>query len=349
MGKIASSAEDLLNRLGVLSSQLTSAPDSDQGYFEKPLQIIHEALGFHVSVLYKISNAIEDDLILEVLTVFNPEHVRPDLVEGAKISLKIDNPAREFVNEVLAFKNRNVSSINIPGWGCDIVGAIHVPDSFGHGYLLAGDYFGHEADTQAYEVRAFEIMCNLLSSVLMRTQFEKLASFDSLTGLFNSRAIREELEKVFQRHLRKKDGMGAVVLADIDFFKKINDQYGHIQGDSVLQEVGRILGAAIRKHIDVGGRYGGEEFLLLYEGSEPNQVLAIVERLRQTIDDHKFVKIAPNGSALEGEFLHVTMSFGVALLENQSKDTSKEILSRADKALYKSKASGRNQVTLYEP
>jgi diguanylate cyclase (GGDEF)-like protein len=348
MGKVIVSAECLLNQLGELSYHLTNAPHQDQSYFEKPLQIINEALGFHISVLYKITNVIENDLILEVMTVCNPEHIRPDLVEGTKICLDVDYPRLEFTNEVMAFKNRNVSAINIPGWGCDIVGSIYMPENLGHGYLLAGDFFGDESDVREHEVRVCEIMCNMLSSVLMKTQFEKLASYDELTGLLNSRAIRDELEKAFQRQKRKKTRLGAVVLADIDFFKKINDQYGHIQGDSVLQEVGCILEAAIRKHLDVAGRYGGEEFLLIYEDSEKDRVLNIVERLRQTIEDHKFKKIGPNGSPLEGECLHVTMSFGIALLDDQSIDNSKEILSKADAALYQSKANGRNRVTLGE-
>ncbi|MDQ1363583.1 MAG: hypothetical protein QG652_1444 [Pseudomonadota bacterium] len=231
MVKVINSAEFLLNQLGELSYHLTNVPHKDQSYFEKPLQIINEALGFHISVLYKITNVIENDLILEVMTVCNPEHIRPDLVEGTKICLEVDNPRVEFTNEVSAFKNRNVSAINIPGWGCDIVGSIYMPENLGHGYLLAGDFFGNESGVREHEVRVCEIMCNMLSSVLMKTQFEKLASYDGLTSLLNSRAIRVELEKAFQRQKRKTIWLGAVVLADIDFFKKINDNYGHIQGD----------------------------------------------------------------------------------------------------------------------
>lgn len=348
MGKVINSVEYLLNQLGELSFHLTNIPHQDQSYFEKPLQIINNAMGFHIGVLYKITNVIENDLILEVMAVCNPQHIRPDLMEGAKICLDVDKPRLEFTNEVMAFKNRNVSAINIPGWGCDIVGSIYIPENLGYGYLLAGDFFGDESDIQEYEVRTCEIMCNLLSSVLMKTQFERLANYDGLTGLLSSRAIRDELEKAFQRQKRKKTCLGAVALADIDFFKKINDQYGHIQGDSVLQEIGSLFKAMIRKHLDIAGRYGGEEFLLIYEDSEKDQVLNILERLRQSIEQHKFKKIGPNGSPLEGEYLNVTMSFGLALLSDPSIENSIEILSMADAALYRSKESGRNRVTLSE-
>lgn len=346
MGKIINSAEYLLNQLGELSYHLTSVAHQDQSYFEKPLEIINKALGFHIGVLYKITNVIENDLILEVITVCNPDCIRPDLVPGAKLCLDMDNPPVAFTNEVMAYRNRNVSAVNVPGWGCDIVGSIYLPENLGYGYLLAGDFFGDESGTQEHEVRVCEIMCNMLSSVLMKTQFEKLANYDGLTGLLNSRAIRDEFEKSFQRQKRKKTGSGAVVLADIDFFKKINDAYGHIQGDSVLQEVGLLFAAIIRKHLDVAGRYGGEEFLLIYEDTETDQVLSIVERLRLTIAEHQFIKIGPGGSPLTGEYLQVTMSFGVALLDDLHCKNSREILSRADAALYRSKADGRNRVTL---
>jgi diguanylate cyclase (GGDEF)-like protein len=349
MAKITHSAEHLLDHLGALSQELTSKPLEGRSHFDKPLQIVNEVMGFHVSVLYKIANVIESDLILEVVAVCNPEHQRPDLMEGAKICLNIHQPPLEFTNEVQAFRQKTVSAINVPGWGCDIVGSIYMPESLGHGYLLAGDFFGDESDIQTYEIRACEVMCNMLSAVLMKTQFEKLASYDGLTGLLNSRAVREELEKSFQRQKRKNSGVGAVVLGDIDFFKKINDQYGHIQGDSVLQEMGSLFDAATRKHLDVAGRYGGEEFLLIYEDSSKEQVMGIVERLRQSIENHHFKKIGPNGSPLPGEHLQVTMSFGIAPLQCQGVQSSQEILAMADVALYRSKEQGRNRVTLAEP
>lgn len=341
MKKIASSAEALLDQLGELSCYLGNITSQDHRCFDRPLQIINQAMGFHISVLYKISNVIENDLILEVMSVCNPEHIRPDLAEGAKICLNIAHPPAEFSNEVMAYKRGGVSASNVPGWGCDMVGSIYLPENLGRGYLLAGDFFGDESDICEHEIRVCEIMCNMLSSALMRTRFEQLASYDGLTGLLNSRAIREALEKTFQRHRRKMNAPGAVVLADIDFFKKINDEYGHIQGDSVLQEVGEIFDTAMRKHLDLAGRYGGEEFLLIYEDTEAEQVASIIERLRLCIDKHRFARVGA-----EGEFLHVTMSFGIAPLGGQLMKNSREILSMADAALYRSKACGRNRVTL---
>lgn len=346
MSKHSPSAAYLLDKLGELSVHLSQIPHGDYRYFEKPLEIINQALGFHIGVLYKICNVVENDLILEVVSVCNPEHIRPDLAEGSKLCLDMNDPPVEFINEIKAFQQRSVSALNVPGWGCDMVGAVYLPENLGLGYLLGGDFFGDESDVQAHEIRMCEIMCNLLSAVLMKAQFEQLASYDGLTGLLNSRAIREELEKAFQRHKRKKHRSGAVVLADIDFFKKINDLHGHLQGDSVLQEVGSLLNTATRRHLDVVGRYGGEEFLLIYEETEIEQVQGIVERLRETVAAHAFARINADGRVLADESLTVTMSFGIAPLGDGTPENCREVLARADAALYQSKRAGRNRLTL---
>ncbi len=347
MSKVKHTPESLLKQLGELSYQLTYLNDNDneQHYFETPLKIINESLGFHISVLYKISNVIDDDLILEVIALYSSDqYCRPDLKLGKKICLNTNHPPPQFINEVYAYRNQNTSAINVPGCGCDIVGTIYMPENLGWGYLLAGDFLGDESNTQDYEVRICEIMCNLLSSVLMKKQFEKLAQVDGLTGLLNSRTIREELEKMFYRQQRKHQPSGAIVLADIDYFKKINDRYGHLQGDSVLQEVGQLIQFNTRKHVDMAGRYGGEEFLLIYENTDPIEVYHTVERLRQRIAKHTF-KVT-DSALTTAPSLNVTLSFGLAFLNDPEMENSAVLLQLADEALYRSKTNGRNQITV---
>lgn len=347
MGKSHNSPEYLLEQLGELSSYLASLNESNRDCFEKPLEIMQRALGFDMSVLYKIDNLVENDLILEVLRVLDPPGVRPDLEEGTKISIDIANPEKKFINEVNAFKNHHISNINIPEIGCDLVGFIFTPESFGGGFLFGGDYIGIESAIQEYEVRVCEVMCNLLSSVIMKTQFEQLAEYDSLTGVHNSRAIREELKKIFKRFQRKKDSTMSIALADIDFFKKINDHYGHIQGDSVLEEIGNIISSAMRADFDIAGRYGGEEFLLIFEDTDEKTTFNVIERLRERISAHKFKRIGSNGLPIPKKYINLTISFGISYISSkQIVKNSKELLYLADSALYKSKTRGRNCVTL---
>jgi diguanylate cyclase (GGDEF)-like protein len=123
------------------------------------------------------------------------------------------------------------------------------------------------------------------------------------------------------------------VIADLDFFKKINDQYGHPIGDIVLKEVAKLMMASTRKG-DFIGRYGGEEFVVLLPNTPSSGAISFCEKLRQKIE-------AMTIKTDKGD-IKVTMSLGVAQLMEEDK-TSSAWLVRADEALYKAKASGRNQ------
>lgn len=350
MDKIETDAKDILNKLGDFSSYLTTinaSTDLDD-CFSFPLEIMRQTMAFDVSVLYKISNVVDNRLIVEVQRVIDPEDYRSDLREGEKLIVDIDDPDPIFINEVRAYKYHKISSINVPNEGCDMVGYIYLPEGLGGGYLFGGDYCGQESGVRDYEASVCEIMCNLLGTTLIKTQFEQLAIYDSLTGLRNSRAIKEEVQRICRRFERKAQSVASLVLCDIDHFKKVNDTYGHIQGDLVLNEVGKILSDSMRKHFDLAGRYGGEEFLLLFDETKAVETFKIVERIREKIGSYRFSKCDAAGKPVKDEFLTITMSFGIA--ENcgttESCDDS-EWISRADRMLYQSKQAGRNRTSCW--
>jgi diguanylate cyclase (GGDEF)-like protein len=156
---------------------------------------------------------------------------------------------------------------------------------------------------------------------------------DALTGLFNRRALDEELERTWQRHLRIHEPF-AVLLADIDHFKQINDTHGHPAGDRVLSSVAHLLQSHARG-TDVVGRIGGEEFLIVLPNSNVNDAERFAERLRGLVE----------GQAVRAgaQSLRATISVGIARV--QGDDASVEaVIARADGALYRAKASGRNRV-----
>ena len=157
--------------------------------------------------------------------------------------------------------------------------------------------------------------------------------------------IRDYEANICRRFERKAGVTASIVLCDIDYFKKVNDTYGHIQGDLVLHEVGNILGNSMRKHFDVAGRYGGEEFLLVLDETDADETFRVVERIREKIAAHRFTKCDAAGKPVEDEFLSITMSFGIAEITGkmESCDTS-EWLSRADMMLYQSKKNGGTHV-----
>lgn len=350
MDKLETDAKDILNKLGHFSSYLTNIDASTDidDCFTLPLEIMRQTMAFDVSVLYKITNVVDRRLIVEIQRVFDPEDYRTDLREGEKLILDIDNPDRIYINEVKAYKYNKISCINVPNEGCDMVGYIYLPEGLGGGYLFGGDYCGQESRVRDYEASVCEVMCNLLSTTLLKTQFEQLAVYDSLTGLRNSRSIKEEVLRLCRRFARKAGSVASMALCDIDYFKKVNDTYGHIQGDLVLSEVGNILADSMRKHFDIAGRYGGEEFLLVFDETDAAATCRIVERIREKIAAHRFSKCDAAGKPVKGEFLSITMSFGVAEIRGEQEpcDTS-EWISRADRMLYQSKLNGRNRTTCW--
>jgi diguanylate cyclase len=164
-------------------------------------------------------------------------------------------------------------------------------------------------------------------------RIEELAELDELTGASNRRCIMRMLEEEIARTTRSGSPC-SVALIDLDWFKRINDAYGHPTGDEVLRTFSITMFANIRS-IDRFGRYGGEEFLLVLPDMDTGQAVRALDRLRAIIADLDWSAFSPG--------LKVTMSAGVAMLNlNETSDT---ILARADSALYAAKAQGRNRIT----
>lgn len=178
---------------------------------------------------------------------------------------------------------------------------------------------------------AFALMC----SDQLRQQLEKAASTDFLTGLPNRRALVDQGSEMFSRAQANRS-MLAVAVLDVDFFKAVNDTYGHAIGDLALSHISRRLCAATRKG-DIVARSGGEEFVVLMEGLNKQEGVAAVERLRLAVAETPF--------SLAGKKISITLSGGVSAF--RADDTSfEDILRRADDALYVAKATGRNRVEI---
>ena len=164
-------------------------------------------------------------------------------------------------------------------------------------------------------------------------QMTRLARTDGLTGLLNRRAFYEEAEALRQLVLRQRGALSLIVL-DIDHFKRINDSLGHAAGDAVLGELGRLLQAELRV-TDRVGRIGGEEFAIAMPFTTPQAAALRIERLRQRIAEH----LIAHGE----ERIAVTVSGGVAELQAAAPNID-DALRRADEALYRAKAAGRNRI-----
>jgi two-component system, cell cycle response regulator len=194
-----------------------------------------------------------------------------------------------------------------------------------------------DVDELRARVRAGRRILDLQAALICaQNDLQYAAAHDTLTGLWNRGAIFDLLRREVSRRQRTGDPLG-VVMADIDYFKKINDTHGHLVGDEVLQEVTRRLAADVRPY-DVVGRYGGEEFLIVFPGCTLANLIVGAERLRQSIASHP-VETSAGPVA-------VTLSLGLASVEQDEKDTlgCEGLLRAADEALYAAKARGRNRV-----
>ena len=179
--------------------------------------------------------------------------------------------------------------------------------------------------------RILELQEQLL---LAQDALREQATHDGLTGLWNRTSILEILQKEAARSHRENSPL-AVLMADLDTFKQINDAHGHLAGDSVLRETARRLRAQIRAY-DAIGRYGGEEFLIVLPGCDSSGALLQAERLRESIDREPFDTPA-------GE-IAVTCSFGLCWTSRADPSDTKTLLRSADAALYSAKREGRNRV-----
>jgi diguanylate cyclase (GGDEF)-like protein len=159
------------------------------------------------------------------------------------------------------------------------------------------------------------------------------ASHDHLTGLWNRRMVLQQLDRELQRNARDRSEL-AVILADIDHFKLINDTYGHATGDAVLQQTAGRLRSVVRDH-EYLARYGGEEFLILLPGCTADGAVGVAERARTCI--------AADPVMADGQPVAVHISLGVASTVESGADPA-VLIAAADAALYQAKAGGRNQV-----
>jgi len=162
----------------------------------------------------------------------------------------------------------------------------------------------------------------------------RLADVDELTGLYNRRFFLKHLSREFQRSRRYTHNF-SLMMIDLDDFKKINDNYGHPVGDSVLKDFTRILGNSIRAE-DIAARYGGEEFVILMPQTDSVSARTLYNRIAGAVASHTFAHIST-----------ITFSAGIANYPHHA-DTIEQLIQKVDEALYGAKAAGKNQLRILE-
>lgn len=197
------------------------------------------------------------------------------------------------------------------------------------------------------EIEYLEDLSNQAATTINRAnayaEILKHATLDALTGFYNRRQLEERTKQEIASSRRQKTPLCAI-MTDIDFFKKVNDTYGHTVGDLVLKTVSKVMRSQLREY-DIAGRYGGEEFVILLPFTKIEEAKMVAERLRKAIEN-KVIDISKINPESPEKEIHVTISLGVYQLKTEDKET--DLINNADKALYKAKETGRNKVVINE-
>jgi diguanylate cyclase (GGDEF)-like protein len=209
--------------------------------------------------------------------------------------------------------------------------------SFGHvlGVLVLDS--DHKGAFNASEAQPLESVADICATAIQNAYYvnrvKQLAYLDGLTGIFNRRFFELRIVEELERARRFQTSLG-VIMIDIDQFKRLNDEFGHLLGDEVLRQVSSILHQQVRK-IDVVCRYGGEEFAILLSQTTPQHSLAVAEKLRRIVETWQFPGVPRS----------VTISAGAANYPEHG-TTRDELVKAADAGLYAAKQAGRNRAYL---
>ena len=171
----------------------------------------------------------------------------------------------------------------------------------------------------------------------MRTHLETIVLTDPLSGCYNRRGLNQLAEREVARAIRGKKEI-AVLAIDVDHFKRINDEFGHLTGDEVIREIADLLTETARE-ADVVARFGGEEFTILAPDSSDEGALILAERVMEAFRAHRFKSLPPDA--------RITTSVGVAADLARDDEVAKTLLARADEALYVAKRNGRDRAVLW--
>jgi diguanylate cyclase (GGDEF)-like protein len=222
----------------------------------------------------------------------------------------------------------------------DIRSVVAIPLLYESSLLGLFVAYGNKKDfLTPFQIDILKVLCNQAATSIANARYhaaiEKMATTDGLTGLFNHRVFQEKLSGELERSARSGKPV-SLLLTDIDFFKKINDTYGHPVGDQVLKGVSGIIRETVRT-VDIPARYGGEEFAIVLPETDAEGAFQIAERLRKAIGMQPY--------SAEGKKFQITISIGIAVLPGDAR-TKEELIEKADQALYHAKHNGRNRCVL---
>ena len=319
---------------GIFYISVISGLNKHQFYFTPPSMAI---MGFFLYLGVMRFNIFE---IISMATVTAMEHIKEGfvLVDRSNNFLSSNPAAAEILPGILKLSNGE-PVFSTAGWPEELKDLEKDSVEFsindgGSRYFRAS--IGPVLAKNNTLVAKIILLGEITDSVNLMKELENAAYIDSLTGLYNRKHFSELAHVEIERALRMSQSIYTGML-DLDFFKNVNDTFGHAAGDQVLKSTAAIIRQTIRSY-DLVGRYGGEEFVLLITDIDPQEAYKLVERIRENMEN--------NITYFEGAEIKITCSIGLAkFVDNDNLDTS---IRKSDEALYTAKNSGRNQVQVHK-
>ena len=331
-----------------INHRLDAVRAGGEAYFTKPIEIVNlidaldRSFNFHNNQPYRVL-LVEDSQfqatyyaktlesvgmqtrittnplkIIPILNEFNPDLILLDMYMPSCTGLELAKVIRQmekFVSVPIVFLSAETDK-----------------DKQLHAMSLGGD------DFLAKPIKPEHLISAVSSRVVRYQKLRSMMIRDGLTGLYNHTSIKQQLEHEIARAGRKKHSTVSFAMLDLDLFKKINDTYGHLTGDQVLKSLARFLLQRLRQ-TDIIGRYGGEEFAIIFPDTEKECIVKVLDNLRES-----FSKIRHH---VDNTKFSVSFSCGIAAYPDFL--TANEINEAADQALYEAKRLGRNRVVVHSP
>lgn len=325
-----------LNEFRDLSEFLTH----EKVLVEKTFKLLRSFGDYNIAGLFFNSkdnnekNVLHLDINKKPVSSFVIEKIKRDFF--TQMPTQREFSIRDFTHDIVREKTDGDERISSPS---EIV-ASHIEPLMFEGELMGGFCFFGTEELDFTEFKFYKTMVKeLLLLFKMRylySETEYLSVTDGLTGLYNRRHFEYNLEREFKRTRRYPKDLSLAIL-DIDYFKNVNDTYGHQFGDYVLKEISSLLAMSFRK-TDMLYRYGGEELTIILTETSLDNAFIPLERLREVISQHNF--------SYNGQSINVTVSIGVST-NLKSIDSPRKLVETADKALYRAKQEGRNRLVAY--
>jgi two-component system, cell cycle response regulator len=272
---------------------------------------------------YNVMTALNAENALKILKTFKADVILTDIMmnemDGLELTKKIKKEITNTAVMVMTGYSSDYSYENVIQAG-------------------ANDFIFKPFRFEEFDFRIKRVLKEakmLREQARMLEKMEELAITDSLTSLYNSRHFFSQIKSEIDRFQRYQRNLSLLIM-DIDFFKNYNDNWGHLEGDKVLMRIGKVITLCIRT-MDTAYRYGGEEFAILLPETDIEKSAVVGNRIRKEISDISFT---PKGD----EKVHITVSFGAT--EYIKNEDFHEFIKRCDMALYKSKETGRNKLTI---